>query len=110
MVGRIVLHGFEVLFSRMVGRIVLHTNLFKGQGPGLVNVLWVGMLNERVAVVGVRVHHPCPWPLNFTSPDTWPLSLGRPTGSHAISGDGGVGLCMSAPRSPGPRPGRIGEP
>ena len=20
-------------------------------------------------------HHPCPWPLNFTSPDPWPLSL-----------------------------------
>ena len=38
---------------------------FKGQGPGLVNVLWLDA--QRLLV-----HHPCPWPLNFTSPTPGP--------------------------------------
>ena len=45
--------------------------LFKGQGPGLVNVLWVGAPTHQHSSSTFTISGP--WPLNFNSPDPWPL-------------------------------------
>ena len=49
----------------------------KGQGPGLVNVLWVDAQQQNLLAT---FHHIWPLALKFTSPGPWPLSLG-----HTIS-------------------------